>query len=74
MEINADQFDQFESYLPRQCGNVSHVNLDVLNAILFVAKNGCKWCALPSASVTGLARLGRADALRLEQARQKAMT
>jgi transposase len=27
--------------------NVSHQNLNVVNAILFVAENGCKWHALP---------------------------
>ena len=30
-----------------QRGNVSHQNLNVINAILFVAENGCKWRALP---------------------------
>jgi transposase len=33
--------------LPIQRGNVSHQNLNVINAILFVAENGCKWRALP---------------------------
>jgi transposase len=28
-------------------GNVSHKNLTVINAILYVAENGCKWRALP---------------------------
>ena len=47
MEINAAQFARIEQYLPRQRGNVSHENLNVINAILFVAENGCKWRALP---------------------------
>ncbi len=47
MEISAEQFAQIEAYMPRQRGNVSHENLNVLNAILFVAENGCKWRALP---------------------------
>ena len=47
MEISTEQFAQIEAYLPRQRGNVSHENLNVLNAILFVAENGCKWRALP---------------------------
>jgi len=47
MEINAEQFARIEQYLPRQRGNVSHENLNVINAILFVAENGCKWRALP---------------------------
>jgi hypothetical protein len=42
MEITAEQFARIEQYLPRQRGNVSHQNLNVINAILFVAENGCK--------------------------------
>jgi transposase len=33
--------------LPRQRGNVSLSNLQVLNAILYVAEHGCKWRGLP---------------------------
>ena len=47
MEISPEQFTRIEPYLPRQRGNVSHENLNVINAILFVAENGCKWRALP---------------------------
>ena len=47
MEISAAQFARIESYLPRQRGNVTQQNLQVINAILFVAENGCKWRALP---------------------------
>jgi transposase len=47
MEITAEQFARIEQYLPRQRGNVSHENLNVINAILFVAENSCKWRALP---------------------------
>ncbi len=32
---------------PRQRGNVSVPNLTVLNAILYVAEQGCKWRGLP---------------------------
>lgn len=32
---------------PEAAGNVKISNLDVLNAILYVAENGCKWRALP---------------------------
>jgi transposase len=49
MEINAEQFSRIEQYLPRQHGNVTHENLNVINAILYVAENGCKWRALPKA-------------------------
>jgi len=47
MEISREQFARIEPFLPRQRGNVSHENLNVINAILFVAENGCKWRALP---------------------------
>lgn len=47
MEITAEQFNRIESYLPTQRGNVSLSNLQVINAILYVAENGCKWRALP---------------------------
>jgi len=47
MEITATQFTQIEHCLPTQRGNVSLSNLQVLNAILFVAEHGCKWRGLP---------------------------
>ena len=40
-------YRRIESVLPRQWGNVSLSNLTVLNAILFVAEQGCKWRGLP---------------------------
>lgn len=33
--------------MPRQRGNVSITNHQVLNAILYVAEHGCKWRGLP---------------------------
>jgi transposase len=47
MEINAEQFARIAQHLPTQHGNVTHENLNVINAILYVAENGCKWRALP---------------------------
>ncbi|SEO03434.1 Putative transposase of IS4/5 family [Nitrosospira multiformis] len=47
MEITETQYQQIESCLPRQRGNVSLSNLQVLNAILYVAEHGCKWRGLP---------------------------
>jgi transposase len=47
MEITAEQFKRIEPFLPVQRGNVSLSNLAVVNAILYVAENGCKWRALP---------------------------
>ena len=48
MEITAAQFAQVEHCLPTQRGNVSLSNLQVLNAILYVAEHGCKWRGLPN--------------------------
>lgn len=47
MEITPMQYEQIEALLPRQRGNVSLNNLQVLNAILYVAEHGCKWRGLP---------------------------
>ncbi len=47
MDITAAQFAQVEHCLPTQRGNVSLSNLQVLNAILYVAEHGCKWRGLP---------------------------
>ena len=43
MEITEEQYRRIEPVLPRQRGNVSMSNLTVLNAILYVAEQGCKW-------------------------------
>ena len=48
MQVTIEQFKQIEDLLPRQRGNVSIENLQMLNAILYVAANGCKWRALPA--------------------------
>ncbi len=47
MEITKVQYEKIEGYLPRQRGNVSLDNLQVLNAILYVEEQGCKWRGLP---------------------------
>jgi transposase len=47
MEITNEQYKKIEKYLPRQRGNVSMSNLQLINAILYVTENGCKWRALP---------------------------
>jgi transposase len=46
-EITENQYALIRPYLPVQRGNVRISNLTVINAILFVAENGCKWRALP---------------------------
>ena len=47
MEITAAQYERIAPFLPRQRGNVRLNNLQVLNAILYVAEHGCKWRGLP---------------------------
>ena len=47
MEITEEQYARIKDGLPVQRGNVSLTNLQVLNAILYVAEQGCKWRGLP---------------------------
>jgi transposase len=47
VEITEAQFERIESELPRQRGNVRVTNLQFLNALLYVAEQGCKWRGLP---------------------------
>lgn len=47
MEITEAQYTRIEHCLPTQRGNVSMLNLNVLNAVLYVAEHGCKWRGLP---------------------------
>ena len=47
MELTAAQYLRIEPSLPRQRGNVSLTNRQVLNALLYVAEQGCKWRGLP---------------------------
>lgn len=47
MELTQAQVDRIAPYLPVQRGNVKVSNLQVLNAILYVAEHGCKWRGLP---------------------------
>jgi len=43
-----EQYKKIKDSLPIQRGNVKLQNLQVLNAILYVAEQGCKWRGLPS--------------------------
>jgi len=47
VEITAAQLERIEAELPRQRGNVRVTNLQFLNALLYVAEQGCKWRGLP---------------------------
>ena len=47
MEFTEAQYQRIASSLPRQRGNVTLHNLQLLNALLYVAEHGCKWRGLP---------------------------
>ena len=47
MEITEEQYARIKDSLPVQRGNVSVSNLQLLNAVLYVAEHGCKWRGLP---------------------------
>ena len=47
MELTEAQYERIKGALPVQRGNVQISNLQVLNAILYVAEHGCKWRGLP---------------------------
>jgi transposase len=47
MEITEAQYERIKDVLPKQRGNVRMSNLQVLNAVLYVAEQGCQWRALP---------------------------
>jgi transposase len=47
MRLTEDQYEVIRPLMPVQRGNVRIANLDVINAVLYVAENGCKWRALP---------------------------
>ena len=48
MELTKEQYEKIEMYLPKQRGNVKIPNLQMLNALLYMAENGCKWRGWPA--------------------------
>ena len=48
MKLDNNHYQIIADCFPRQRGNVSMDNFSVLNAILYVAENGCKWRSLPA--------------------------
>ena len=48
MQLTNNQYQEIADCFPRQRGNVSMDNLPVLNALLYVTENDCKWRRLPS--------------------------
>jgi len=47
MEITEEQYARIKDSLPVQRGNVRLTNLQVFNAVLYIAEQGCKWRGLP---------------------------
>ena len=47
VELTESQYQRIADCLPRQRGNVSMANLQLLNALLYVVEHGCKWRGLP---------------------------
>lgn len=47
MKITNAQYERIAGHFPVQRGNVKTENRDFINAILYMAENGCKWRALP---------------------------
>ena len=48
MALTEAQYEHIAPLLPVRRGNVRVSNLQVLNAIVYVAEHGCKWRGLPS--------------------------
>ena len=47
MELKEAQYEQIKESFPKQRKPAKIGNLDVLNAVLYVVENGCKWRSLP---------------------------
>jgi transposase len=47
MKITDSEYEKIAPYLPKQRGNVKIENITMINALLYVLENGCKWRALP---------------------------
>jgi transposase len=47
MEITEAQYERIKDVLPKQRGNVRMSNRQVLNAVLYVAEQGCQWRGRP---------------------------
>ena len=48
MELTREHLERIRGSLPVERGNVSIDVLSFLNAVLYVAENGCKWRRLPA--------------------------
>lgn len=47
MELKKEQHEKIQECFPKQRKPAKISNLDVLNAVLYLVENGCKWRGLP---------------------------
>ena len=47
MELKKEQYERIRGCFPKQRKPAKISNLEVLNAVLYVVENGCKWRRLP---------------------------
>ena len=47
MKIQKEQYEKIKDCFPKQRKPAKISNMDVLNAVLYLVENGCKWRGLP---------------------------
>ena len=47
MRLTQEHYERIEHCFPKPRGSLTYSNLEVLNAILYIAENGAKWRRLP---------------------------
>ena len=47
MELKKEEYEKIKACFPKQRKPAKISNLDVLNAVLYLVENGCKWRGLP---------------------------
>ncbi len=47
MKLTQEQYERIAHCFPKHRGSLTYSNLEVLNAILYIAENGAKWRRLP---------------------------
>jgi transposase len=47
MKLTIEQYEQIKEWFPKQRKPAKISNLEVLNAVLYIVENGCKWRSLP---------------------------
>ena len=47
MELRKEQYEKIAECFPKQRKPAKISNLEVLNAVLYIVENGCKWRGLP---------------------------